>query len=49
MKLDLEALKQRLENARREPYQNRKTINMKIADVVELIQEIERLQKPSKK
>lgn len=45
MKLDMDALKARLENTRKEPYQNRQTINMKIADVVELIKEIERLRK----
>jgi hypothetical protein len=49
MKLDLEALKARLENANREPYQGRQSITMKIADVVELIKEVERLRKLTRK
>lgn len=43
MSVDLEPLKARLENANREWYLNRRTINMEIALLVQIIKELEQL------
>jgi len=43
--VDLEPLKRRLENAVREPYQNRTTITIEILLLIEIIKELEKLRK----
>jgi hypothetical protein len=48
MSVDLEPLKARLENAHREPYQNRKTITIEIALLVKIIKELEQSRKEPK-
>jgi hypothetical protein len=46
--VDLKALRQRIKNARRDPYLNRSTISVQIELLLSLVKELERYRKEQK-